>query len=152
MVHHDKPNTLSSLRKLVQAIDTRYWERHGEVSGETRTAESSRNKSKPKSDQSKSDNKSGKGSSSKQKNSGSTQGTTSETKEPASNLSLKLDKDGKLMPQECQRRLDNNLCLFCGNPRHIAKDCSKASVAKARAAKAEQEKSVSTSGSEPKKD
>jgi len=26
MVHHEKPNTLSSLRKLVQAIDAQYWE------------------------------------------------------------------------------------------------------------------------------
>jgi len=35
MVHHNKPNTLSGLRKLVQAIDARYWEWHGEVSHET---------------------------------------------------------------------------------------------------------------------
>jgi len=62
---------------------------------------------------------------------------------------LKLGKDGKLMPQERQCQLDNNLCLFCGNPGHVAKDCSKASVAKAHAAKAEQEKSVSTSCSNP---
>ena len=26
MVHHNKPNTLTGLQKLVQAIDTRYWE------------------------------------------------------------------------------------------------------------------------------
>jgi len=36
MVHHDKPNTLSSLQKLVRAIDARYLEQHGEVSHETR--------------------------------------------------------------------------------------------------------------------
>src|SRR5882672_8747260 len=35
MVHHDKLNTLAGLRKLVQAIDTRYWERCSEVSHET---------------------------------------------------------------------------------------------------------------------
>src|SRR5882724_5551378 len=35
MVHHNKPNTLSGLRKLVQAIDARYWEQCGEVSHET---------------------------------------------------------------------------------------------------------------------
>jgi len=34
MVHHEKPNTLSGLRKLVKAIDARYWERRGEVSRE----------------------------------------------------------------------------------------------------------------------
>ena len=26
MVHHDKPNTLSGLQKLVQAINAQYWE------------------------------------------------------------------------------------------------------------------------------
>src|SRR5882724_8488354 len=64
-------------------------------------------------------------------NSGSTQGKTSESKEPNPNLSLKLSKDSKLMPQECQLWLNNNLCLFCGIPGHIAKGSSKASVAKA---------------------
>ena len=98
MVHHDKPNTLSSLRKLVQAIDTQYWEQCGEVSRETCT---SGNKSQPKSDQSKLDNKSSKGSLSKQKNnSGSTQAKISEPKEPTSDLLLKLSKDSELMPQE----------------------------------------------------
>src|SRR5882672_7439470 len=41
MVHDDKPNTLTGLRKLVQAIDAQYWERRGEVSRETRTSGSS---------------------------------------------------------------------------------------------------------------
>jgi len=26
MVHHDKPNTLSGLQKLIQAINAQYWE------------------------------------------------------------------------------------------------------------------------------
>jgi len=34
-----KPNTLSSLWKIVQAIDAQYWERHGEVSCETHASE-----------------------------------------------------------------------------------------------------------------
>jgi len=73
----------------------------------------------------------------------------SEPKEPASDYSSKLGKDGKLTPQERQRRLDNNLCLFCGTSGHVAKDCSKPSsaAAKAQVAKAEQI-SVSTSGSD----
>src|SRR5882724_6000175 len=48
MVHHDKLNMLSGLRKLVQAIDARYWEQRGEVSQETRASGSSGNKSKHK--------------------------------------------------------------------------------------------------------
>src|SRR5882724_3547723 len=58
MVHHDKLNTLSGHRKLVQAIDARYWEPKGELSRETQASGSSGNKS---------EQKSGKGSS-KQKN------------------------------------------------------------------------------------
>src|SRR5882724_11623930 len=76
MVHHEKPNTLSGLWKLIQAIDARYWEQHGEVSHETCASGTSGNKTEQKSDSSKSDNNSSKGSlQSKQKNhSGSTQG------------------------------------------------------------------------------
>jgi len=35
MVHYNKLNTLAGLRKLVQAIDARYWEQKGELSCET---------------------------------------------------------------------------------------------------------------------
>jgi len=131
MVHHNKPNALSSLWKLIQAIYARYWEWHGEVSRETYNSKSSRssgNKSKPKTDVAKSDHKSGKSSWSKQKNnSDSTQGNTSEPKEPTPNLASKLSKDSELTPQECQHQLHNNLCLLCGIYRHIAKDFSKSS-------------------------
>ena len=44
MVHHDKPTTLSGLRKLVQAIDTHYWECKVEIARETPTANSPGNK------------------------------------------------------------------------------------------------------------
>src|SRR5882724_3867842 len=159
MVHHEKPNTLSSLQKLIQAIDTQYWERCGEVSHETHASGTSRNKTEQKSDSSKSDNKSGKGlSHSKQKNnnSGSTQGkgSTSEQKKPTTpDLSSKLGKDGKLTPQERQRRPDNKLCLFCGTSGHVAKDCPKSTLAssKARASKTDQEKSVSTNSNSKKR-
>src|SRR6266481_6055557 len=45
MVHHDKPTSLSSLQKLSQVIDTRYWECRTEISGKTTTSGTSRNKS-----------------------------------------------------------------------------------------------------------
>jgi len=31
---------------------------------------------------------------------------------------------GKLTPEERKRRIDNNLCLYCGIPRHIAINCT----------------------------
>src|SRR5882672_4309389 len=116
MVHHDKPNTLAGLHKLIQAINARYWERCSEVSCETQASGSSRNKSEHKSDSNKSDNKSGKGSS-KQKNtnSGSTQskGSASEQKKTTTpDLSSKLSKDGKITPQERQHHLQQALPLL----------------------------------------
>ena len=140
MVHHDKPTMLSDLRKLVQAIDSHYWERKMEISRENASGTSG-NKSENKSDNSKTEK--GKGSSkSKQKDSNlsssltSSKGSTSESKKSNPNLLSKLGKDGKLTPQERQRRLDKNLCLFCGASGHMAKDCPKrtSAAAKARAA------------------
>ena len=65
LVHHDKPTTLSDLRKLVQGINSCYWECKAEISHETASSTSG-NKLENKSDNSKS--KKGKGSSkSKQK-------------------------------------------------------------------------------------
>ena len=152
MVHHDKPTTLACLRKLVQAIDSHYWEPHMEVSRESGPSNTG-NKAEPKSDSSKSDSKSGKGSlNSKSKNtqSGSSQGKGSSSnpkKSATPDLSLKLGKDGKLTPQERQHHMDNKLCLFCGNSGHQAKECPKSTSAmsKAKVSKTDQDKSASTS-------
>jgi hypothetical protein len=35
----------------------------------------------------------------------------------------KPKKQGKLTPEERKHRMDNNLCLYCGKPRHKAQDC-----------------------------
>ena len=77
MVHHDKPMTLSGLRKLMQAIDTRYWERKVEIACETPATNSSGNKSE-KNNNSKSSSNKGKGSSwSKQKNNNNSSSSSS---------------------------------------------------------------------------
>jgi len=31
---------------------------------------------------------------------------------------------GRLTPEECKCRIDNNLCLYCGIPGHIAVNCT----------------------------
>jgi Zinc knuckle len=50
----------------------------------------------------------------------------------------RLSKDGKLTPEEHQRRMDNQLCLVCAQSGHRARECPKAKSA--RAAKASEEK------------
>ena len=160
MVHHDKPTMLSDLRKLVQAIDSRYWERKVEISHEN-TSGTSGNKSENKSNNSKTEK--GKGSSkSKQKDSNSSsgstlsKGSTSESKKLNPDLSSKLGKDGKLTPQERQRHLEKNLCLFCGASGHMAKDCPKSTSTAAKACAASTtpapESTLTPKSSELKKD
>ena len=142
MVHHNKPMTLSGLQRLMQAINTRYWEHKAEIVCETPATNSSSNKLE-KNDNNKLSSNRGKGSlQSKQKNnnsssSSSNKGKSSEPKKTSTpNLSLKLGKDRKLTPQERQCHLDKNLFLFCGAPNHREANCNKAvAAAKARASK-----------------
>ena len=69
--------------------------------------------------------------------SASTSGSSKPANRPASSstrpdLTAKLGKDGKLTADERKRRLDNNLCMFCGGTGHFANKCHK----KAKQAKA----------------
>jgi len=79
-------------------------------------------------------------------------GSTSEQKEPTTDLPLKLGKDGKLTPQEHQCHLDNKLCLFCSTAGHIVKDCMKAASSKACSTKTKQENPVKNGFSDPNKE
>src|SRR3979490_2185002 len=40
-------------------------------------------------------------------------------------LSSKLRKDGKLLPEEHQQCINQGLCLLCGSKGHMVKECSK---------------------------
>jgi len=147
MGQQGKPATLEAMKLLAHSIDSRHWER----------AREKFRSDKGKSDSSKSDQKSDKKASNSANNNPSqkySQNNKSGKPAPSSGnsagLSDKLGKDGKLTPQERQRRFDNNLCMFCGKIGHVAKDClkssSSASKAKGRSAQAkEKEKEASTS-------
>ena len=149
MGQQGKPATLEAMKALAHSIDARHYERLREKS------RSEKNKpDKDKSDKDKSDKKPGNpssnnnnsGNSNKNKNKNN-QNSNNNSDKPASSgnsaaLSDKLGKDGKLTPQERQRRFDNNLCMFCGRTGHSARDCPKSSSstskAKARAAQAKE--------------
>ena len=139
-----KPETLVALRDLAQSIDNRYWERKAEVS---RDSGSSKSGNQPSSDSKSSNsgnksasNNSGQASSStpSKSNSGSSSKSPKTPKAPTKTYSDKLGKDGKLTPEERQRRFANNLCLFCGGAGHTASTCPKKTSAatKGRAAQA----------------
>jgi Retrotransposon gag protein len=143
-----KPKTLHQMRDLAQSIDQRYWEREEEIRQEishkkgnpsnSNNGNSSTNSGKtPEKKKQKFFAPSNSGnfstpSTSTNKNSGSSKPTL--TPEYAN----KLGKDGKLTPEERNRRLMNKLCLFCAQPGHNAINCPKsssnASRAKARSA------------------
>jgi len=157
-----KPLTLHGLRALCQEIDVCYWEHKDEISRTT--------KSQPTSSTTKSSNSGGNSSNSNQEKSKTgnspSSGNSSGSSKATSNQSLsgsrpdltnKLGKDGKLTTDECKRRLENNLCMFCRGTGHFVDNCpKKTKKAKARAAAiaAESGKTDSNSGanSESKKE
>jgi len=156
-----KPLTLHGLRALCQEIDARYWERKDEISRTTKSQPTS-SPTKPSNSRGNSSNsgqeKSRTGNSSSSANSGSSKATSNQsTSGSRPDLTNKLGKDGKLTADERKRRLDNNLCMFCGGTGHFTDNCpKKTKKAKARAAAitAESGKTDSNSGanSESKKE
>jgi len=155
-----KPLTLHGLRALCQEIDARYWERKDEISRMTKT-QSTSSPTKPSNSGGNSSNsgqeksKAGNSSSSVSGSSKTTSNQSTTGSRP--DLTNKLGKDGKLTADERKRRLDNNLCMFCGGTGHFADNCpKKTKKAKARAAAiaAESGKTDSNSGanSESKKE
>ena len=133
---------------MAQSIDSRYWECRNEVNRKSNPSKSNSDKDKSNktksTDSEKSQNKS---SSTTNKSSGNNKSSNT-TSSQTPNLEGKLGKDGKLTPEERKRRLDNNLCLFCGGAGHIARDCTKtgssASQAKGRAATVEESSPTSS--------
>jgi len=135
MGQQGKPTNLDDMRALAHSIDSRYWERTREKSRSGKSKADTSDKSDHKSDKSDDKNKSGSNSGNnkfKGKSNSGKPASTSASSSSTPSIADKLGKDGKLTPQERQRRFDNNLCLFCGGTGHTAKDCSKASSSAAK--------------------
>ena len=143
-----KPRNLEDLQALAQDIDARYWECKDEIARQT--------KSNPVT----SSNTTGNTSNRKATSSGnlsqpSASSSSSSGSKPAGktpDISNKLGRDGKLMSEECQRRFDKGLCMFCGVSGHLAKECPKlgSRAAKGRAVVAETSVTTPTVSSETK--
>ena len=157
-----KPLTLHGLRALCQEIDARYWERKDELSrtmktqstsSPTKSSNSGGNSSNSGQEKSKTGNPS-----SSTNSSGSSKATSNQSSSGSRpDLTNTLGKDGKLTADERKRRLDNNLCMFCGGTGHFADNCpkkTKKAKACAAAIAAESGKTDSNSGanSESKKE
>ena len=137
-----KPSTLVELKNLAHSIDARHWERLREKS---RTEKSNPPNNKSDKKPQNSNNQQSTSSKPQQQHqhqsndkSNKSSGNSAPKSAPSSDS---VTKDGKLTPQERQRRKDNNLCMYCGAMGHKAADCNKsnssAAKAKGRAAKVE---------------
>ncbi|KIN96813.1 hypothetical protein M404DRAFT_162305 [Pisolithus tinctorius Marx 270] len=160
-VRFGKPRTLHKLHHLAQEIDARYWERKEEVqraskhqsssNSNTNKSRGSSNNSQPKTSQEKaktgnSNNNTGSTPKRASLKLGNNSNSNSSKPEPS-----KLSKDGKLTPEEHKRRLDRNLCMFCGGSGHFADKCpKKAGKAKARTVATTKAAPASGSGTTPK--
>ena len=117
LIHFNKPQNLDDLRDLIQKIDQHYWECRSKVSRQMLTVlkpdQKSDKMSKPNLNSNRKANltPSTSGSSSKDKDKDKSKSGNQNQKKL--DLTDKLGKDSKLTAQECQQRLDNELCLLC---------------------------------------
>jgi hypothetical protein len=140
-----KPSGLKSLQDLVATLDQRYWERQSEINRDKKSASAAASTSNNKSTSSdkssagqqsnshKQDNKPQQGKKDQKKPASTPAAPATSAKNTIAHL---LGPDGKLKPEERQRRLDNKLCLKCGEPGHTVNDCPHKSKPKGRAATA----------------
>ena len=138
-----KPRTLNGFHTLVQTINARYWEHKSEISRQTKnssapSASNSKSSASSSNSKGKSKEKDNKGKSSNNRNK-SPASSSSASKSTTFNAPSHLGKDGKLTEEERQRHIKEKLCMFCGQPGHMAKDCpkstSKSAKTKARVAR-----------------
>jgi len=140
-----KNPSLVGLQEQIQILDQRYWERQNEISRDKKIKDSSGSSKQNTSDPTKGSTQkavpsvSGSGPSS---NSGSRsdkqnkdkgkgkQNAQSSTSDKPNPIADKLGSDGKLKEEERKRRIENDLCLFCGHKGHSVRDCRKAAASK----------------------
>jgi hypothetical protein len=115
--------SLSSMKDRLIALDRRYWERQEEIkrergrSGQSEGTPASSSR-KPANNQNTSSTSSS-SSSSKPPNKPAPSSSSSSSSPPRPGT----DASGRITTEERKRRLDNNLCLYCGGKGHGVKDC-----------------------------
>ena len=133
------PRTFNELKAVVLSLDAHYWEYKKEKAATNAPPTSQ----KPH-------NNSGNGGNSGGRSSKTTQPKRTSSTVPGK-IAIVLGKDGKLLPEEKQRQIDNGLCLICAEKGHMAQDCPKSrnnstsankTQAKGRAAKADKAEST----------
>jgi hypothetical protein len=138
-----KPAGLTPLQELVATLDQRYWERQSEISRDKRSANNSNattSQNKPTSSDNRNDRNNNTNANGAKNGQQQPKNKDQKKPQPAANasgsgnktntISDLLGPDGKLKPEERQRRMDNNLCLRCGKPGHKVSECPVVAKAK----------------------
>jgi Zinc knuckle len=147
LMHFPRYQSLAELRNFALEIDSRYWERkeyksigsNQQSSGNNTTSGNRFTQNQGSTNQGSNNSNSRKKKKSRHLNDSGANNTTNKPAKTSTDTLVKLGKDGKLLPKEHQRRIDQGLCLLCGQKGHLVKDCPKAtqnsSNSKGRAAK-----------------
>jgi Zinc knuckle len=147
LMHFPRYWSLAKLRNFALEIDSQYWERkeyesissNQRSSGNNTTSGNRSTQNQGSTNQGSNNLNSGKKKKSRHSNDSSTNNTADKPAKTLTDTSVRLRKDGKLLPKEHQRWIDQGLCLLCGQKGHLVKDCPKAtqnsSNSKGRAAK-----------------
>ena len=132
-----KPSRLTDLQELIATLDQRYWERQSEISRDKKPSSSNQSKAPETRSDTRPDNRANGSQAGSSKSNGQQQ-SKKDQKKPASSSSSSssskpanktnsisdvLGPDGKLKPEERQRRMDNKLCLRCGGAGHVVHNC-----------------------------
>jgi len=119
-----KAETLIPLQHQVQVLDQQYWEHQAEISCNKRAFLDTAPARTDKLRQSSSNNNSSRPVASSLQT--PAQSKSSSSSKPRNPNADKLGKNGKLTPEERDRRFKLQLCLFCGNAGHKVTECPSA--------------------------
>ncbi|KAG6327860.1 hypothetical protein ID866_11228, partial [Astraeus odoratus] len=140
ITHVGKPPSLIDLHTMAQGINMCYWEHKSEIACQAKTnPQSSLSKQSLSGGSSFKQSNTSLSSTGKGKNPQCPSSSTPKSFDSSTpDLSGIIGKDGKLTAMECLHCMKNSLCLFCGLPGHLAKDCprSMSHAAKAHTAQA----------------
>jgi hypothetical protein len=132
MAQEGKLELLADMKLSAQLINSYYWQRQaklqhhkGSSSGSSNTASSQLSSSCHNNGQAASSSLSTSSSRQQKPSSGSNASSSSLASPTTRGLASTLGSNGKLKPEERQRWINQKLCLFCGKPNHVLKDCCK---------------------------
>ena len=133
-MHFPRYKSLAKLRNYALEIDSRYWENkefesigsNPWSSGSNTTSGNRSMQNQGSSNQGSNNSNTGKKNKSCHSNNSGSNNAANNSAKNSTDTTIKLGKDGKLLPEECQCRINQGLCLLCRQKGHLVKECPKA--------------------------